>query len=194
MPSIDAQATRFVPYGSPAIPWPDCGSRLDLRSGVELVVTGPMQYEEIEAIVRKGEPEERRKRRQFRLRNLLVWTAVAALALGALRTLGLGPVVVASIASWVAIVGGVRWMFGSPVAFVFSIVVGGIAGGGLVLAYILSGGRFTVTYGVPGLLVAAVVGGYAGYGCYVILEVVFCVMGLPDGLLHADSYDRQGPL
>lgn len=153
-----------------------------------------MQYEEIEAIVRKGEPEERRKRRQFRLRNLLVWTAVAALALGLLRMLGLGPVVLASVASWVAIVGGVRWMFGSPVTFVFSIVVGGIAAGGLVLADILSGGRFAGAFGVPGLVVATVVGGYAGYGSYVILEVVFSVMGLPDGLLQDDSYDRQGPL
>ena len=156
-------------------------------------MTGPMQYEEIEAIVRKGERDERRKRRQFSLGKLLLWTAVAALLLGLLRMLGLGPIVLACIAAWVMINAGVRLAFGSVVAFVFSIVAGGIAGGGLVLADVLRGGRFSGAHGIPGLLAVAAMGASVGYASYVVLEVTFCVVGLPDGLLRSDRYDRQGP-
>jgi len=156
-------------------------------------MTGPMQYEEIEAIVRKGERDERRRRRQFSLGKLLLWTAVAALLLGALRMLGAGPVVLACIAGWVVVNAGVRLAFGSVVAFVFSTVAGGIAGASLVLAVILTGGPISGAYGIPGLLFAGVVGASLGYASYATLEVVFCVVGLPDGLLRSDRYDRQGP-
>jgi hypothetical protein len=145
-----------------------------------------MQYEEIEAIVRKGEDDEKRERRQFGLPKLLLWTAAAALVLSALRMLGLGPIPLACIAGWVAVTAGVRLAWGSPVTFVFSIVAGGIAGGCLALADF-------VGFGPGGFPAGAAMGGWAGYLSYVILEAAFCLVGLPDGLLRAKSYDRQGP-
>ena len=153
-------------------------------------MTKPMQYEEIEAIVRKGERDERRKRRQFSLRKLLLWTGVAALMLGLLRMLGLGPIVLACIAAWVMVIVGVRLAFGLVVALVFSIAAGSLAGGGLVLADILRGGSFSDAHGIPGLLMVPVWGASLGYVSYVVLEVTCCIIGLPDGLLRSDRYDR----
>ena len=152
-----------------------------------------MQYEEIEAIVRKGERDERRKRRQFSLRKLLLWTGVAALMLGLLRMLGAGPTMLACIAGWVVVNAGVRLAFGSIAAFVFSIVAGGIAAGSLVLVGVLWGGSFISPLGILSLLLVAVCGGFLGYVSYVVLEVASCIVGLPDGLLRSDRYDRQGP-
>ncbi len=152
-----------------------------------------MQYEEIEAIVRKGERDERRKRRQFSLGKLLLWTAVAALLLGLLRMLGLGPIVLACIAAWVMINAGVRLAFASVVAFVFSIGAGGITASSLTFVGMARGGSPFDAYGIPVLLLVAVGGGLLGYVSYVVLEVAFCVVGLPDGLLRSDRYDRQGP-
>ena len=155
-------------------------------------MTGPMQHEEIDAIVRQGELAERRKRRQFSLAKLLLWTAVAALILGLLRMLGAGPVVLASIGAWVVVNASVRSAFGSIVAFLFSIVAGGIALASLVLGLVW-GGSFLSPLGILVLLLVAVGGGFLGYVSYVVLEVAFCIVGLPDGLLRSDRYDRQGP-
>jgi hypothetical protein len=153
----------------------------------------PMQYEEIEAIARKGEADEKRKGLQFGVRKLLWWTALAAVWLGLLRMVGVAPLVIACIAGWVAVNAGLRWAFGSPVLCVFSVVAGAIAGGGLVFADSLFGARFSSRLGPPFLPVAALFGGYAGFLSYVLLEVAFCMIGLPDGLLRSKSYDRQGP-
>jgi hypothetical protein len=146
-------------------------------------MTGPMQYEEIEAIVRQGELDEKRKRRQFGLGKLLLWILALALLLGLLRMIGLGPAGLACVAAWIALVTGVRSAFGGPVAFAFSIAVGAIAGAGLALASAHGGWA----------LGAIVPGGFVGWVSYVVLEVVCCVGGVPDGLLRGDDYDRQGP-
>ena len=157
---------------------------------------GPIHYEEIEAIVRKGERDERRKRRQFGLAKLLAWTGVAALLLGLLRMIGVGPIVLASVVSWVAIIGGVRLLFGSPVALGVSIALGAMTGPGLVLVEVFwkAPAPAAASRWIPGLAVAAAGGGYAGYLSYVALEILFCLIGLPEGLLRADGYDRQGPM
>jgi hypothetical protein len=158
-------------------------------------MTGPMQYEDIEALVRQGEREQRRKRRQFGLGKLLLWMGLAALLLGALRMAGAGPIFLASIASWVAIIGGVRLLFGAPVALAASIALGALALPALILAPMLSGSRAPpVSAVIPGLAMAAAGGGVAGYWSYVLLEILFTVVRLPEGLLRAEGYDRQGPI
>ena len=157
---------------------------------------GPLDYEEIDALVRKGEREEKRKRRQFGVGKLLAWTGVAALLLGALRMIGVGPTVLASVVAWVAIIGSVRLLFGSPVALGVSIALGALAGPTLVLVEALSGPRARpapLTW-IPGLAMAAAGGGIAGYWSYVLLEIFFSLIALPEGLLRAESYDRQGPM
>jgi len=155
-------------------------------------MTGPMQYEEIEAIVRRGERDARRKRRQFSLAKLLLWTAAAALLLGLLRMLGAGPVVLGGIAGWLTVNAGVRLAFGSVVFCVFSIGAGGIAGAGLILAGVIAEGSFTAAHAIL-LLLTAVGGGFAGYAGYLVLEVTFWLAGVPDGVLRSDRYDRQAP-
>ena len=154
---------------------------------------GPMQYEEIEAVVRKGEPDERRKGRQFSLGKLLLWTAVAALLLGLLRMLGLGPIVLACIAAWVMINAGVRLAFGSVAVCVFSVVVGAIAGAGYIVVQSILVASNVVVIAILLSLLGAFAGGHIGFYNYVALEFVFCVVGFPDGLLRSDRYDRQGP-
>lgn len=157
---------------------------------------GPLEYEEIEDLVRAGEHDERRKRRQFGLGRLLAWAGVAALLLGLLRMIGLGPLVLASIVAWVAIIGGVRVLFGAPLALGASIALAALAGPALVLAKVLSSprARSAPTIWVPGLAVAAAGGGYAGYLSYLLLEILFSLIHLPDGLLRGEGYDRQGPI
>lgn len=156
-------------------------------------MTEPMQYEEIEAIARKGEADERRRGLQFGMRKLLWWTALAAVWLGLFRMVGMTPTAIACIAGWVAVNAVLRCAFGSPVLCVFSVAAGAIAGCGIVLAKCLSGAGFSGGPRVFYLPAAALFGGYAGFLSYVVLEVAFCTIGLPDGLLRSKSYDRQGP-
>jgi len=152
----------------------------------------PMQYEEIEAIVRRGERDERRKRRQFSLAKLLMWTAVAALTLGLLRMLGLAPIVLACIAGWVTVNAGVRLAFGSVAVCVFSVVAVAIAGAALIAVQSVLGGH-NLVIAILWSPLGAIIGGHVGFYSYVALEAAFCVVGLPDGLLRSDRYDRQGP-
>jgi hypothetical protein len=158
---------------------------------------GPLEYEEIEALVRTGEDDERRKRRQFGLGKLLVWAGLAALLLGLLRMIGLGPLVLASICAWVAILAGVRLLFGSTVALGTSTVLATVVGLALALVSLLSpsGALSTVSrWWIPALAMIAMAAGIAGFWSYALLEVLFSLIHLPDGLLRGDSYDRQGPI
>ena len=158
-------------------------------------MTGPMQYEEIEALVRQGERDERRRRRQFSLGKLLLWMGAAALVLGALRVAGAGPIVLTSIISWVAIIGGVRLLFGAPIALGVSIALGALALPAFLLVEMLSTPRAPPLFAmIPGLAMAAAGGAVAGYWSYVLLEILFTLVRLPEGLLRADGYDRQGPI
>jgi len=47
---------------------------------------------------------EGRRRFQFRLRKLLLWTAVVALLLGVLKMLGLGPARIVLVACWTIVI------------------------------------------------------------------------------------------
>ena len=153
-----------------------------------------MQYEEFQAILRRGERDERRKRRQFSLRKLLLWTAAAALLLGLLRVLGLGPIALACIALWIVIVVGLRLAAGSPVAWGFSVVTGVIAGAVFALAGLdIMSGALNKGSAFVGSGLIAVIGGYLGLWTYPLLELLFRGLGLPDGLLRSKTYDRQRP-
>jgi hypothetical protein len=158
---------------------------------------GPLEYEEIEALVREGEDDERRKGRQFGLGKLLVWAGVAALLLGLLRMIGLGPLVLASICAWVALLAGVRLLFGATVALGTSTFLAPAVALAAALVNVLSssGGLSTVSrWWIPALAMIAMAAGAAGYWSYALLEIVFALIHLPDGLLRGDSYDRQGPI
>jgi hypothetical protein len=68
--------------------------------------------------MRDQRPE--RRRFQFGLRKLLLWTVVVAVLLGSLRALGLDTVGLVIAACWVAITAAIRGAFGSTWAHVVS--------------------------------------------------------------------------
>ena len=67
-----------------------------------------------------------RRRFQFGLRKLLLWTVVVAVLLGTLKMLGLETAGLVIAASWAAITAVVRGAFGSTLAHIVSAVGGGV--------------------------------------------------------------------
>ena len=72
---------------------------------------------------------ETRRRFQFGLRKLLLWTVVLALYLGVARMLGMPPIALAVLTLWIAVVAGLRAAFGPVVAAIVSPAIGAVLGG-----------------------------------------------------------------
>jgi hypothetical protein len=71
-----------------------------------------------------GKPQ--RRKFQFSLRKLMLWTVVVASYFGIFGLLEVHPVVSAILAAWVAVVGSLRITFGGRLACILSVVAGAV--------------------------------------------------------------------
>ena len=119
-------------------------------------------------------PRPERRRFQFSLRKLLLWTAVVAILLGTLKTLGLNTVGLVIAASWVAVTAVVRAAFGSNWAHGVSAV-----GGGVLALVLLFTGAIGVTSVVLFIILAAGVS-------FVFVELAWLGVDRLDRLLRTE--------
>jgi hypothetical protein len=112
------------------------------------------------------------RRFQFSLRKLLLWTAVVAVLLGTLKTLGLETVGLVIAAAWVAITAGVRGVFGSLWSHVVSVVGGAILGISLL---------FTGLIGATSIVLFIILGGGVSFA---FVELAWRGVDWLDGLFE----------
>jgi hypothetical protein len=136
----------------------------------------------IEASMNTPRPE--RRRLQFGLRKLLLWTAVAALVLGWATTFRQEEAWV--IACWILTFGVVRVAFGFWVAGILSIGAGAIFGGWL--GYIAAT-RFNPNIGLDLFKHYVVVGCVSGFILFGVVELIVRVVEWADNLMRTKSDD-----
>jgi hypothetical protein len=82
----------------------------------------------------------KRRRFQFGVRRLLLWTVVIAVYLSVVKWLRMDLMLFAVLTAWLGIVAGVKARFGSMAAFVVSILAGAVVGGWEAYVTFLAGG------------------------------------------------------
>ena len=130
--------------------------------------------------------QRQRRRFQFGLRKLLLWTVALSVYLGILRMLQCHPVLVVVLTCWVGAVAVVRVAIGWKWAAVVSAVGGAILLG--IPAYQARGDDSDL---VGNLLLAAIVGGLA---VLAVVHVIACTIDWADNLMRANKHEagRRG--
>jgi len=108
---------------------------------------------------------EKKRRLQFGLRKLLLWTAVVALFLGFLRMVELGPILCVSVLCWAVMIRSLRTVFGLTVVAVVAVLSGAV----------LTAFRFCLpplaVNWLEATLLAAALGGVYGFAVFAFSEV-----------------------
>ena len=119
-----------------------------------------------------------KRRFQFGLRKSLIWTAVVALYLGFVTSLGIPPVAIGFITSWAVVVGILRQAIGPMVAASLSVI-----GGGIVFAFGEDWGAFHWPGPFWGCL--------AGWFVFVLLETAFRAIEYADNFIEEKTARRD---
>jgi len=126
-----------------------------------------------------GEP--RRRRFQFRLRRLLLWTAVVALGCGILSSLEPDALDWVVLPAWFVTVFIVRWGFGGKWAATISIVLGML----LCLGWSIYGSIPTSTVGLA--IGCGFVGGSIGLVPFLLVEATCRIVNWIDKIGQSDG-------
>ena len=130
-----------------------------------------------------------RRRFQFSLRKLLLWTTVVALYLGSMKTLEFNSGLVAFITFWVAVVGGVRWSLGVKAAAIASFVIGTLLGLDFSLAAPALGGAPPSFFALLTISIGWVFGGFI----LGLVELTMRAVNWADKIIEGKEFDdRKG--
>ena len=135
-----------------------------------------------------GVTKPERRRLQFGIRRLLLWTAVAAVAFGVLSTLRLHVVAWAMLIGWFAVVSSLRWVLGTKLATRVVTVAGMLLYGGLLCTIAVTHSLKPLPLALVALaMLGCFAGGMMGFLSCVLVEAACRVVNRLDRIGQSDG-------